>query len=80
MRFRFDAAKNREVKRKLGVSLEQTQEIFDQVHLVDRKHDDPEQFGAIGWSGGRLWSVIFEIRKHADGEYHHLITAWKATR
>lgn len=80
MRFRFDAAKNREVKRKHGISLEEAQEIFDQAHLIDRKNDTPAQFRAIGWSGGRLCSVIFEIRKDEDGEYFHLITAWKATR
>ena len=80
MRVRFDAAKDREVKRKHGVSLEEAQEIFDQAHLVDRKSDDPEQFRAIGWTGGRLCSVIFEIRRDRDGEYFHLITAWKATQ
>ena len=80
MRFQFDADKNREVKRKHGVSLEEAQEIFDQVHLVDRKHDDPEQFRAIGWCKGCLCSVIFEIRHDAEGEYYHLVTAWKATK
>ena len=52
MRFQFDAEKNSEVLRKHGVSLEAAREIFDQAHLVDRKNDDPEQFRAIGWSGG----------------------------
>lgn len=80
MRFRFDVGKDREVKRKHGISLKQAQEIFDQAHLVDRKSDDPEQFRAIGWSGGRLCSVIFEIRRDRDGEFHRLITAWNATR
>ena len=80
MRFRFDAEKNSEVLLKHGVSLEAAQEIFDQAHLVDRKNDNPEQFRAIGWSGGRLCSVIFEIRQDAGGEFHHLVTAWKATR
>ena len=78
MRFQFDAEKNSEVLRKHGISLEAAQEIFDQAHLVDRKNDDPEQFRAIGWSGGRLCSVIFEIRNDADGEFYRLITAWKA--
>jgi uncharacterized DUF497 family protein len=80
MRFRFDEEKNRRVKEKHGVSLEEAREIFDQAHLVDRKNDDPEQFRAIGWSGSRLCSVIFEIRRDRDGEYFHLITAWKATQ
>jgi len=80
MRFQFDAEKNRDVWRKHGVSLEQAQEIFDQVYLIDRKSDDPEQYRAIGWSRGRLCSVIFEIRRDATGETYRLITAWKATR
>ena len=80
MRFQFDAEKNREVLRKHGVSLEEAQEIFDQAYLVDRKSDDPEQFRAIGWAGGRLCSVIFEIRKDTAGELYRLTTAWKATR
>jgi uncharacterized DUF497 family protein len=58
----------------------EAQEIFDQAYLVDRKRDDPEQFRAIGWAGGRLCSVIFEIGRDADGELYRLITAWKATR
>jgi uncharacterized protein len=80
VRFEFDADKNEEVKRKHGVSLKEAQEIFDQVYLVDQKSDDPEQFRAIGWSRSRLCSVIFEVRQDADGEYYHLVTAWKSTR
>ena len=67
MRLEFDPQKSRDVKRKHGVSLEEAQEIFDQVYLVDQKSDDPKQFRAIGWSRGRLCSVIFEIR-HDSGE------------
>jgi hypothetical protein len=29
--------------------------------------------------GGRLYSVIFEIRADAEGEFYHLVTLWKAT-
>ncbi|HLH19632.1 MAG TPA: BrnT family toxin [Bryobacteraceae bacterium] len=80
MRFQFDRAKSHRVKEKHGISLEEAQEIFDQVHLVDRKNHDPEQFRALGWCGGRLCSVIFEIRRDEEGEFYHLITAWKATK
>jgi len=80
MRFEFDGSKSRDVKRKHGVSLTEAQEIFDQVYLVDQENDDPEQFRAIGWCRGRLCSVIFEIRHDAEGEYYHLVTAWKATK
>ena len=50
MRFEFDAEKNRKVSRRHGVSREESQEIFDQAYLVDRKCDDPEQFRAIGYA------------------------------
>ena len=80
MRFDFDSDKSRDVKRKHGVSLKEAQEIFDQVYLVDQRSDDPEQFRAIGWCRSRLCSVIFEIRHDSQGEYYHLVTAWKATK
>jgi len=79
LRFRFDREKSLAVKRKHGLSLKDAEAIFDQAYLVDQKNDDPEQFRAIGWCDGRLCSVIFAIRSDAEGEYHHLITAWKAT-
>ena len=80
MRFEFDKEKSRTVKRKHSVSLKEAQDIFDQSYIVDQKNDNPEQFRAIGWSRGRLCSVIFEIRHDARGEYYHLVTVWKATR
>lgn len=80
MRFHFDRAKSRLVKAKHGLSLDEAQTIFGQAYLVDQKCDDPQQFRAIGWCGGRLCSVIFEVRRDAGGEFLHLITAWKATK
>jgi uncharacterized DUF497 family protein len=80
VRFDFDRKKSRDTKRKHGVGLDQAQEIFDQVYLVDKRRDDPEQFRAIGWCSGVLCSAIFEIRHDAEGEYYHLVTAWKATK
>lgn len=80
MRFDYDQKKSRDVKQKHGISLKEAQEIFDQVHLIDQKSDDPRQFRAIGWCVGRLCSVIFEIRHDAEGEFYHLVTAWKATK
>ena len=80
MRFKFDQVKSREVKRKHGISLREAQQIFDQTYLVDQKQDDPEQFRAIGWCRGQLCSVIFESTIDGEGEYYHLVTAWKATK
>jgi uncharacterized DUF497 family protein len=68
------------VKVKHGIALGQAQEVFDQVYLVDCKSNDSEQYRAIGWCRGNLWSVIFEIRHDREGEYYHLITAWRVTQ
>ena len=79
MRIEFDRSKSRAVKLKHGLSLREAQSIFDQAYLIDQKCDDPQQFRAIGWCNGRLCSVIFEVRRDPEGEYWHLVTAWKAT-
>ncbi len=80
MSCKFDRAKSRAVKQKHGVSLAEAQEIFEQSYIVDKRRDDPEQYRAIGWCGGRLCAAIFEIRYDAGGEYYHLFIAWKATQ
>jgi uncharacterized DUF497 family protein len=80
MRLEFDGKKNREVKKKHGIGLDEVCEIFEQAYVVDRKSDDPEQYRAIGWCGVQLCSVIFEIRRNEEGDYYHLITAWRATK
>ncbi len=49
-------------------------------HYVDCRSDDPEQFRAIGWVQGKLYSVIYEVREDKDGEYYHLVTLWKTTK
>jgi hypothetical protein len=46
---------------------------------VDQREELPKQYRAIGWVGGRLYSVILEIRRDKGGEYYHLVTLWKAT-
>lgn len=63
-----------------GIGFEQVQVLFGAEHLTDRRSDDPEQFRAIGWVGGTLYSVIFEVRQDQQGEYYHLVTLWKSTK
>ena len=82
MRFRFDKKKSSALRKnpKRGIGFEEAQEIFRHPYYLDQRLDRPEQFRAIGWVGGRLYSVILEIREDKDGEYCHLVTLWKATR
>jgi len=82
MRFKFDNRKSRKLKSdpRRQVDLAEVQEIWSHPHYVDSRCDDPEQFRAIGWVKGRLFSVIYEIREDDDGEYYHLVTLWKSTK
>ncbi len=56
------------------------QTLSDADHITDRRSGDPKQFRAIGWVSGTLYSVIYEVRQDAEGEFYHLVTLWKATK
>jgi uncharacterized DUF497 family protein len=81
VRFHFAARKSNGLRRnpKRGIGFEEVQEIFFHPYYSDQRSDFPVQHRAIGWVGYRLYSVIFEIREDAEGEFYHLVTLWKAT-
>ena len=63
-----------------GIGFEEAREIFEHPYYQDRRSDDPEQYRAIGWVKGRLFTLIFEVREDRLGEYYHLVTLWRATQ
>lgn len=65
---------------KRGIGFEEAQGIFAHPYYEDQRNDDPEQFRAIGWVNGRLYSVIFEERCDGQGDYIWMVTLWKSTR
>jgi uncharacterized DUF497 family protein len=65
---------------KRGIGFEEAQAIFSQPYYQDQRSDDPEQYRAIGWVEGDMYSLIFDIREDRLGEYYHLVTLWRATR
>jgi uncharacterized DUF497 family protein len=81
MRFHFDERKSRSLRGnpQRGIGFEEVQEVFFHPYYSDERSDLPMQHRAIGWVGDRLYSVIFEIREDAEGEFYHLVTLWKAT-
>jgi uncharacterized DUF497 family protein len=81
MRFDFDERKSRKLRAnpKRTIGFEEAQELFSHPHYIDQRSDWSEQYRAIGWARGQLYSVIFEIREDDEGEYYHLVTLWKAT-
>ena len=81
MRFEFDARKSRRLRAspRRGIGFEEAREIFSHPYFLDNR-TEVEQHRAIGWVGGRLYTVIFEIREYAEGEYYRLVTLWRATR
>ncbi len=82
MRFDFDPEKSRRLRAnpERDIGFEEVQTLFDTEHIVDRRSDDPDQFRAIGWVSGTLYSVIYEVRHDVHGEFYHLVTLWKATK
>ena len=82
MRFKYDTKKSQALKKnpKRGIDFEDAQEVWQHPYYLDTRSDLPEQFRAIGWAKGKLYSVIFEVRQDEDGEHLHLVTLWKATK
>jgi uncharacterized DUF497 family protein len=82
MRFHFDARKSKRLRLnpRRGIGFEEAQEIFSHPFYLDQRLEIPEQQRAIGWVADRLYTLIFEVREDADGEYYHLVTLWKATK
>ncbi len=82
MRFDFDRNKSSLLRNnpKRGIGFEEAQEILSQPYYEDCRSDDPEQFRAIGWVNGQLYSLVYEVREDVGGEYYRLVTLWKSTR
>ena len=82
MRLKFDSEKSKRLRANAarGIGFEEAKALFESEHIIDHRSDDPEQFRAIGWVGETLYSVIYEVREDADGEFYHLVTLWKATK
>jgi uncharacterized DUF497 family protein len=82
VRFKFDPKKSETLRKnsKRAIGFEEVQEVWTHSLLSRLSFGYAGTIQAIGWVSGRLYSVIFEIREDNDGEYHHLITLWKATK
>lgn len=82
MRFSFDPRKSSRLRAnpRRGIGFEEVQELFSRPYWLDRRSDVPEQYVAVGWVGGRLYSVFFEIRQDEEGEILHLVTLWRSTK
>lgn len=82
MRFKFDKRKSELLRNNpnRGIGFEEVKEVWSHPYYEDYRSDDPEQYRAIGWAKGILYSVIFEVREDSMGEYIHLVTLWKSTK
>lgn len=80
MRFGWDEKKRKKLADTRGIFFEKLVEIFSHPYHLSQKNDQPEQWRAIGWSEGRLVSLIFEEREDDDGICYWFITAWIATK
>jgi uncharacterized DUF497 family protein len=62
-----------------GIGLDEVQALFYSPYYLDQLAGEPEQWVAIGWVTARLYTVVFEERTDAAGDYYHLVTLWKST-
>ena len=76
----FDLLRRLRANPKRGIGFEEVQELFSHPYWLEQRSDVPEQYRAIGWVGGRLYSVIFEVREDEEGELLHLVTLWRSTK
>lgn len=79
MRINWDDAKNSLLKRERGISFDEALVIFRSHYVIQHKNDCPEQYKAIGFVGGKLVTLIVEVREDELGEYEWLVTLWKST-
>ncbi len=80
MRVRFHRAKSDRLRRMRGIGFEEAQFLFERPHFFDSIPGLPEQWRAVGWVDGRLWTVVYEEREDALGPHLHLVTLWKSTK
>jgi uncharacterized DUF497 family protein len=79
LRCKFDKTKSRRLRAMRGVGFEEVQELFYSPYYLDQLVGEPEQWVAIGWVNARLYTVVFEERTDATGDYYHLVTLWRST-
>ena len=65
MRLLWDPEKSRILRANpnRGIGFEEAQGIFIGEPATELSSDNPEQFRAVGWVAGKLYSVIFEVRE-----------------
>jgi uncharacterized DUF497 family protein len=81
LRFEWDEAKNRENRRKHGVSFEEAQTVFydDRALLIQDDEEQEERFLLLGFSDALRVLVVCHCYRAAD-EVIRLISARKANR
>lgn len=79
MRIRWDENKRRLVLKKRAIDFAALEDLFCLPYLEDQSRDEPEQYRIIGFSSGRLTTVIVEYREDELGELVWVVTAWKST-
>jgi uncharacterized DUF497 family protein len=82
MRSSFDSRRSRRLRAnpRCGTGFEEARELFSKPYWLDRRSDVSEQFPAVGWVGGRLYSAIFEVGEDEEGEILRLVTLWRSTK
>jgi uncharacterized DUF497 family protein len=82
LRFQFDARKDRKLREdhERGIGFAAAEGIFSHRYYLSYRSENPEQFCATGWVKGRMFSLVYEVRRDKEGEFYHFVTLWKAAK
>jgi hypothetical protein len=72
MRFSFDPLKSRRLRAnpRRGIGFEEAIDLFSRPYWLEKRSDVPEQYRAIGWVDGRLYTIVLETQSDAGGGSH----------
>ena len=76
----FDREKDQELQRRRGKGFADIVALLGKPHAVRENETYDNQFQAIGWVEGTLYTLIFEIFEEDEGGLLWLINFWPSTK
>jgi uncharacterized DUF497 family protein len=79
--FDWDEDKSKKLKKTRGFGFDEVSSLLVGLYVERTKNDDPEQFAATGFIGGKCITLIYECREIENRrQIYWLVTKWPATR
>ena len=76
----FDREKDRQLQKRRGKSFVDIVALLETPHVVRENQNYDDQFQAIGWIEGVLYTLVYEIFEEDQGTLLWLVNFWPSTR